>query len=416
MQSLRSALFPRLVTSNFVSKRFHVAYDFNPQSHADVTRTFANSKLSLTLEELLGRLVALESQVGSWNLNKWEIRTPPTLEGVERENFKAQLHLLRKQMIDQADIMAASNGDRNLVASILNMRPEDLDTKTRAWLQEQVARLRWEGKVNEAKDLREAWVRLEQYGSRDFRLLERMCTVYGMSRLNVFNNAFSNYLVTDHTGRVRLQREGTFQPAVEAIVSAYPLIDVCYEFLGFTGGAYHRGLRKYMIQLMKSKHNGNVSMGVGTRVLCTAAEGKEILFEMTPVPGETAQHGTGDFLYMNGASITLVSIANPSRHERQLQLPGRRQLEGIARRASLTLGVPANDVRIRLLYLPPNFMDSASLHRLHRAVGHTAPIDQLVEEGSVPAWAALYEKELDAAELDYMEVAKKYPEDEWVML
>eukprot|EP00656_Telonema_subtile_P028570 TRINITY_DN31087_c0_g1_i1.p1 TRINITY_DN31087_c0_g1~~TRINITY_DN31087_c0_g1_i1.p1 ORF type:complete len:158 (-),score=14.59 TRINITY_DN31087_c0_g1_i1:14-487(-) len=145
--------------------------------------------------------------------------------------------------MDQADIMAASETDKNLVASLLTISPADLETKNRAWLQEQVSRLRWEGKVNEAKDVREAWVRLEQYGSRDFRLLERMCTIYGMSRLNVFNHAFSNYLVAEpHTGKMHLHKEGTFQPAIEAVITAYPLIDVCYEFLGYTGGVYHRCL------------------------------------------------------------------------------------------------------------------------------------------------------------------------------
>eukprot|EP00658_Telonema_sp_P-2_P027177 TRINITY_DN21042_c0_g1_i2.p1 TRINITY_DN21042_c0_g1~~TRINITY_DN21042_c0_g1_i2.p1 ORF type:complete len:239 (+),score=56.89 TRINITY_DN21042_c0_g1_i2:202-918(+) len=238
-----------------------------------------------------------------------------------------------------------------------------------------------------------------------------------MSRLNVFNHAFSNYLVAEpHTGKMHLHKEGTFQPAIEAVITAYPLIDVCYEFLGYTGGVYHRALRKYMIQLIKSKHNGVVSQAPGSRVLCTAAGGKVVLFEMNSVPGESAQHGTGDFLYMNGTDITLVSIANPSRHERALQLPGRRQLEGIARRASLTLGVSASDVRIRMLYLPPSFLDGASLHRLHRVLGHTDSTEDLVQHQMVPAWALLYDKELDAAELDYMEVAKKYAEDEWVML
>ena len=119
---------------------------------------------------------------------------------------------------------------------------------------------------------------------------------------------------------------------------------------------------------------------------------------------------------MNGTDITIVAIADPSRHERSLQLPGRRQLEGIARRASLTLGVAASDVRIRMLYLPPAFMDTSSLHRLHRVLGHTESTEDLVMKQMVPAWALLYDKELDATEMDYMEVAKKYPEDEWVML
>jgi hypothetical protein len=123
-------------------------------------------------------------------------------------------------------------------------------------------------------------------------------------------------------------------------------------------------------------------------------------------------HGVADFVYFSNSDITAISIATPNKWHRDIQLPHRKQLEGIIRRASIVLDVPPESMRIRNLLLPPAYMDRASLQRINR---HVLGMDDSQASAFAP-WLPLYRKELDATAIDYIETSKKFPEEEWVKL
>ena len=405
------------------------SYNERQLSHAELCRRYppvgsvSPSAATFAENSLLPSLEAVEERVATWKLSRWELRVPALATGVQKEHAMQQIFQIRKHMEEQIEIIQNMNADKDVLVRTLGIRStSELVGKDRSWLQSKVDALRWEGRVSESKAARDAWMRLEQYGARDFRLLERICAVYAMARMNTFADAFSNFIVEDQVSKsLMLEVSNPFEEAVSLIVGSLPTIDICYEFLGWNGG-YVGALKRYMRHvLVSSRVSGSAAQslsGVGGRVLYSSAS--EVLFDLSRVDaGDSADeacHSVGDLLFYSEGKASLISVASTNRHDRSLQIPSRRQLEGISRRLCLSLGIAVEDVKVQFVFLPPSALDAASLHRLHRVMGLTDPVGVLAEQGSIPVWASLYDRVLPVSESDYVEIQRKFPEEEWVLL
>lgn len=394
--------------------RFHATYGSKALSHADMRNKFSGHTVS---RDELSLLEEAEMHVSNWRLNKWEFRVPPLLSPAEREKVMLQQDILKSLCLSQADERRHVLHDIQVVASLTGVSPESVRTKTRAWLQEEASKLRWKGEVNKAKELRDAFLRLEVYGSRDHRLLERICCMYGLGMQGTFEEAFSNIIVEDPaTGRLSVNETNPFVELQAYIVSRYPQIDIIHDFLGFNVvSGYRPSLSLFLIHCLAAKNNIANPTSNG-RVLLHVSASKEILFDFGDSKNQIAQddsvYGLPDFMYVRGNDIFLITIAADNHWLRKRQVPHAKQLEGIARRGSFVLGIPFDKVRIRNVLLPPNYVDAASLRRLTE---HVLEMEADAVKKATP-WVALYEKELDSKDIDYCELEKTVNEDEWLTL
>ena len=202
-------------------------------------------------------LEEVERRMRSWRLNKWEFRVPVLLGEAEKERCMQQLDILKAMVLEQSKLQEAVDDDMALVCRELKVTADELRQKTRAWLQEKVSELRWKGEVNTAKAVRDAFVRLEGSGSRDFRFFERLCTVYGLARVGTFDEAFMNYIVEDRSkpSGARLDTENPFPALVQCILSKYPQLEIIYHFLGMNPqGGYRSALWQYVCEALAFKH------------------------------------------------------------------------------------------------------------------------------------------------------------------
>ena len=332
----------------------------------------------------------------------------------------AQLHTIKTLVLEQQRVQISINEDLDAVCKIFGVDANTIRSANRVWLQEKLDLLRWEGQVNAAAEARERFLRLERYGSADFRILERLCCMYGLAKFGTFEEGFQNQIVEDpKTGRPILSSENPFTELMQLVVTNIQALDILYDFLGFnTTEGYRESLGKYVAKNLRNKASGseNSKSPSASRILFQDPSKGEILFDFKNSQAALAQadavQGIVDFVYINGSDVTLIAIATPNVYQRATQLPHRKQMEGIARRASFVLGIPYDDVRIRNLLLPPSYVDNASLERLHRVIGVNRE-----QAAAVAPWLGLYDKELDRnVDIDYAEVAAKAPEEEWVKL
>lgn len=357
----------------------------------------------------------------NWRLNKWEYRVPVLLSKSDKEAAQMQLHKIKTLVLDHAKTQDLIDADMNRICSDLGVDKDALRGKTRAWLQEKIADLRWKGEVSQAKAIRDAFVRLESYGSRDFRYFERLCCVYGMAKLGTFEDAFSNFAVPNGKS-VALDTTSPFHDLMGIVVSKYPSLDIIFDFLGFNDlEGYRRSLGRYMRLGLEHKHHQSKSGGqAASRILFQHNAGgadRELLFDYqdssSSVASADATNAVADYIHIRGQDITLITIVSKNRWLRTRQVAHQKQLEGIGRRASFVLQIPYESVRIRSLMLPPMYLDKSSLHRINKSVLQLTPDDVQ----SYAPWAQLYEKELDVArDADYAEMTRAKPEEEWVML
>ncbi|CAC9515773.1 conserved hypothetical protein [Leishmania infantum JPCM5] len=358
-----------------------------------------------------------ESYIAKWRLNRWEFRVPPLLYPSEREKVMLQHETLKALCLNRAEEHKHVLGDIQIVAAITGISPESVREKNRAWLQEEASKLRWKGEVNKAKELRDAFLRLEVYGSRDHRLLERLCCIYGMGMQGTFDEAFSNIIVQDpSTGKLYVDEANPFAELQAYILSRYPQIDLIHDFLGLNVvSGYRPSLGRFLIHCLSKKNSISNPVSNG-RVLLYVSASKETLFDYgdskNQITHDDSIYGLPDFMYVRGSDIFLITISADNHWLRKRQVPHNKQLEGIARRCSFVLGIPLDKVRIRNLLLPPNYVDSSSLRRLTETVLDMSPAS--VKE-AVP-WISLYEKELDAQDVDYCELEKTVNEEEWLTL
>lgn len=411
--SLRCLRGAQLVRS-LNALRFHAAYGAKTLSHQDMVRKFAGLKVN---KDELQLLEETEKYVSNWRLNKWEFRVPPLLSPAEREKVLLQQDILKSLCLNQAEERRHVLRDIEVISALAGIPPESVREKTRAWLQEEASKLRWKGEVNKAKELRDAFLRLEVYGARDHRLLERLCCMYGLGMQGTFEEAFGNLIVQDPTtGKFSVEESNPFVELQAYIVSRYPQIDIIHDFLGFNVvSGYRPSLSRFLVQCLATKHDlaNPVSNG---RVLLHVSASKEVLFDFGDSKNQIAQddsvYGLPDFMYVRGGDIFLITIAADNHWLRKRQVPHTKQLEGIARRGSFVLGIPFEKARIRNVLLPPNYVDAASLRRLTENVLEMSP--ESIKK-SAP-WASLYEKELDAKDVDYCELEKTVNEEEWLTL
>ncbi|KAG5472543.1 hypothetical protein LSCM1_03946 [Leishmania martiniquensis] len=394
--------------------RWHATYGARALNHKDMLLKYGNLSAS---KDVLTLLEQTESYIAKWRLNKWEFRVPPLLSPAEREKVLLQQETLKSLCLNQAEERKHVLSDIETVASITSVPPESVREKNRAWLQEEASKLRWRGEVNKAKELRDAFLRLEVYGSRDHRLLERLCCIYSMGLQGTFDEAFSNIIVQDpSTGKLSVDETNPFVELLAYIVSRYEQIDVIHDFLGFNiVSGYRSSLSRFLIHCLSTKNSTANPVSNG-RVLLHVSASKETLFDFgdnkSHIAHDDSVYGLPDFMYVRGSDIFLITIAADNHWLRKRQVPHTKQLEGIARRGSFVLGIPFDKVRIRNLLLPPNYVDLSSLRRLLETI---LEMSQSSVKEAAP-WISLYEKELDTQDVDYCELEKTVNEEEWLML
>ncbi|ORC90735.1 uncharacterized protein TM35_000071590 [Trypanosoma theileri] len=381
-------------------------------SHKELFSLYHSGNKSSNELELLEQV---EERISKWKLNKWEMRVPPLLPAHEKEVMRRQQELLKSSFFHWGKCRDALNADIEIVSSLTGISKEDVRGKNRSWMQEEAAKLRWMGEVNKATRLRDAFMRLEIYGSRDHMLLERLCCIYGLALQGTFESAFSNYIMEDPlTKKIFVDESNPFRDLISHIIKTYPQIDIIYDFLGFniTEG-YRSSLRRYLESLLlktdqETKSKGRLAFGNGKKL--------EFLFDFCDsrkslVSGECVQ-GMPDFLYVNGTDITLIIIASENTWLRNRQLPHRKQMEGIARRASFVTGIPFSEVRIRNLLLPPAYLDKNSILRINEVLFGLSK----EEEQKLVPWLMVYDKELDSKDVDFCALVKSTNEEEWLTL
>ena len=573
------------------------------------------------LAAVVPKLSLVEDRMISWKMQNWDFRVPALLNTQEKESAIRQLRALQQRARELLTQRYAAKQQMVAVMALTGVSSEEeLNGKTRGWVLEQVAAMRWRGEIDKAARLRDAWVALEKQGSQQHALFDRLCCVYGLGMLGTFDHAFANTIrevdvaaarasaavstaktvATDKKAKKGQQQQTTspavlsgpaangggqrclmldssnpFKELLAHVVAYLPTIHVLYDFTGFGyvhsdavgslaasnhGRGYRSSLEEYAIASLaqqalatlrqsaatatkggatpRSKGTGAPAAGDGeildaaawTRTVGRCAASAALPASVTsllvrhddsgggagvsassPPHGRVLFHATFstdtqwpllaegdaaaaatpprppwtvvlyamppsagpfdpcpiDLVFVNGHDLTLITIASPNRYRRRSQLPYRRQLKGIARRAAMLFGLPPDDVRVRTLMLPPTFMDRVHLEMLTLALrvgpsardgddatplykpvvgddsGGTAgqpPAAQGAAESAdgaapsveaaaraarlldvlVPAscrvWFDLYDKQLAPQDSNFAEQQRKSNEEEWVKL
>lgn len=397
------------------SVRMHSSYGTSILDHADLAARveFYPRK---TGSSVLSLLEKTENTIAKWKLNKWEFRIPPLLSSYDKEKWTLQLNILKAFFIERGKILENIKWDKKVVSSLGEIPSGEVLSKNRIWVQEKVSQLRWNGEVDKAKMLRDSFSRLEIFGARDHRILERLCAVYGLGLMNTFEDAFDNCIIEDEITKTRsVVKDNFFRELLKVLVIEYPYISLLYDFLGFNATAgYRTSLGLLLKKGAELKHNlHNHQNG---RMLINDPRKKVILFDVMEskslIAADDSIYGLPDFLYICGSNFFLITIASDNFWLRNRQLPHTKQMEGIGRRGSFVLGIPFCDVRIKNVLLPPNYLDKASLSRLLENVLELSTDKSLL----IFPWVNLYEKELDESDLDFCEMVKRNAHEEWVTL
>lgn len=393
--------------------RSHASYGVTPLSHVNMKERFTvvdNATSELELLELA------EQRISTWKLNKWQFRIPPLLSLDKRETLLLQRDILKGLCLDRARQLDSIGHDLELVATLANISPDTVRDKNRSWLQEEMGKLRWRGEVNKAKELRDAFLRLEVCGSRDYQLLQRLCCIYGLGMLGTFEEAFSDTIVVDSVSKkLSVDERNPFIDLLSRIVSNYPHIDIIYDFLGFNPSAGYRDSLGHFLSEILSHRCDKKSTPSG-RVLFSNQTTKEVLFDVgdssKSITSNDSVYGLPDFLYSRGSDLFLITIASSNHWLRNRQIPHAKQLEGIGRRWSFVLGAPFDSVRIKNVLLPPQYLDKNSLNRILDIVLEISP----EEQRKFAPWLSVYDKELDERDVDFAELTKTVNEEEWLTL
>ncbi|CCW68167.1 unnamed protein product [Phytomonas sp. Hart1] len=403
----------RIVCQN--NTRFHSTYGITPLTHKQMQVRFGNPNKEIRDQQTLLKLTEL--QMSKWRLNKWNFRVPLLIDGEQKRQLFLQLDILKSLCIEQMKQNEAVENDIKLVSSLTGISPNLVQQKNRAWLHEEAAKLRWMGELNKAKDLRDAFLRLEVYGSSDHRLLERLCCVYGLGMLGTFEKAFSNLITEKNaTGELYVDEGNPFTELLQYIMTRFPHFDIIYDFLGFNPvSGYRASLSRFLTSLFQAKYINEKNMTSG-RILFHNPHRKEILFDYgdskNTIGFNDSIFGLPDFLYIKNMDFYLIIIASNNHWLRNRQVPHRKQLEGIARRGSFVFGIPIDKVRIKNLLLPPYYLDNASLLRL---VDIILDLSKEKQKELIP-WLSLYDKKLDPKDIDYCELSTTVNEEEWLTL
>ena len=412
-------------------------------------------------------------------------------EQEEREPWLEQLDMLRESWAAHTARRERSLDDVKLLNQSLGLFPakgrEEFSQMGREEIQEKLTELRWNGEVDMARQVKAAWTRLEASGADDAFLLDRLCCLYGLIRMNSFNEAFRNVIRREESsGEVIWDRSNPFRSAAEFLLTNLPEMDIYYAFLGYepksgeTGGGYARALARYLRLNLRSKYNTTLRKGVadgagnesgnGSEVTNTSESRPFTLFSVdidsptdgilfqnarevlyaTPSPSTryspsltrflhivqkdteagsaSLPNGSPDFSvsstsplppppkYLPEASrdlqflATLVLIASPNPYERQVQIPQLREREGIARRVSHLMGCSPENVHLRVLFLPPRYLDKTSLDQIHEMIGGRIFAPEFQQ------FQGQYDRELEDTDVDYREQRRALPQEDWICL
>ena len=407
------------VTLFQAQKRYVATYGRLLLSHEDVLSKYQNEKVRCTTfaqftSAVVPKLEDLEDHIGRWRLNKWLFRVPATLTSqAEKDDLMAQLSMLKEKWTEFVRRRESVRADVAVVTHSLGLSAATRDifaVTSRDQIQGHITALRWNGSVDQARQVRAAWERLEKAGASDGYLLERMCCVYGLMRNNCFNGAFANIIKRDGpSGKVTFDSSDALRIAGEVILTNVPSMDLYFAFLGYNPRGYNGALAQYMALNLHAKHNKAYDRRVGR-----GGQGNIVLFE-----------STSEFLYQaantqrllhvvsggEGATLlaTLVIVASPNRYEREGQIPKQKELDGISRRLGFVVGVIPDNVRVRVLFLPPNYVDEVSLSRLHETMGGL-----YAEEFT--NFTGQYHRELSKEDKDFEHQRNTLPQEEWSAL
>lgn len=387
------------------------------------------------VDKLLPPLERVETVMGAWKLNRWEHRVPLVMHSeAEKELARRQLHELKRVVLSQRGAREAKRRDVEFLCGALEVKPAELAAKDRKWINEKISKMRWKGEVAAAREVREAWRRLEESALSENNILLRLCCVYGLGRMGTFEAAFSNMILpadgataanpslrssaSSSNEVARLDISDPFREVLSLIAAYIPSIDILHDFLGMnTLQGYTPSLATYMLSLLRGRDalvasatekGGAASFDLGkftrevradvqraaagkaSRILYQNAARGEYLFatstNSTPLSTTnpfllSAQPAPiADFVHIVGGDITLLAVAADNHYKREVQLANDKQLEGIARRAVFVLSgskesaITFDNVRVRSFMLPPKKIDLASLQRLDRVLRLSEPL------------------------------------------
>lgn len=364
-------------------------------------------------------LESIEDRLAQWKRQKWEFRTPALLSPDEKAAVTALLRRLqsttesytakRRQMLADTQLVHQLTGGATPLA--------ELPYQPRAWLQKHVSNLRMQGRAEEAKTLRDAWLRMEVLGGPDYDFLERLVLVYGLGKMGTFDRTFTNTIrltpeaeknaatvdVHSEAGLITLDRSDPLEALISMTLANVPDIHILYDFLGWNEGlpytrqndvvnsfnsSYTTSLGEYMSRCLKYKfpegvvasnnNNSNRSNNNNSNLLFSDNKNKIYLLRTDEnIASSQAQTGVNispTFSLWQGPNLTIITKASQNKYLRQYQLPNKRQIEGMCRRTAFVFGYSMDDVRARTLLLPPNQIDRRSLLRIHAALDPSSSI------------------------------------------
>ena len=443
------------------------SYDVLPLSHSEVIEKYYHQEAKCETfrdfsVKICPNLEILENHMLRWRKGKWSFRVSHLVtEPEDKQALLEQIDILREKWKTIAIERQHAKKDREFVkAQVSGIDVHDLSSEeSQKALQDHVMTLRWEGKVDEAREIRDAWRRMIENGPKeDSFLLDRLCCLYGIIKNNAFCNAFTNTIERDPgSSQIVLNKKDLYGETARLLISNVPVMDVFYAFLGFQprsnmneGAGYGHAIGKYLVMNLFQKYEAerlpdapeSLPPNVRRASLGSTTDEKEkVIFDSTAeglfysnLNGQEQWPNSNTPKYLHFRRInqrdpdsheenkrfaypvanpkdiyiaTLILIASQNPHERRVQLPERKEKDGIARRLSFVLGVPVDNVRLRVLFLPPEHLDGVSVDRLVEVLGRQVSVEEF------RYFHGQYAKELDSGEVDYAEQRKKLPQEEW---
>jgi hypothetical protein len=465
------SLLTNTSTKIFNSKRFFQAqYGLTLRSHSEMYEKYVSAKPTTATTKrfddgeqfakaALPLLESIEDRLALWKRHKWEFRVPALLSPEEKAAITALLRRLqtttetytakRRQMLADTQLVHQLTGGSTPLG--------ELALKPRSWLQKHVSNLRTQGRAEEAKALREAWIRMELLGGPDYDLLERLVLVYGLGKMGTFDRTFTNTIrlknqqqqqqqdsssvdVHAQSGLITLDQSDPLAELIALTLTNVPDIHILYDFLGWNEGlpytrqndvvnsfnsSYTTSLGEYMSRCLKHKfpegavlnqrknnnfisnnnNNNNSSSSSSSSSQLLFSDNKNKIYLMRTdenIAASQAQTGVNispTFSLWQGPNLTIITKAAHNKYLRQYQLPNRRQLEGMCRRSAFVFGHKMDDVRARTLLLPPNQIDRRSLLRIHAALDPSMSIATPKNEFKNSASASAVERAAQSEEI-----------------
>ena len=402
----------------------------------------------------------MEKYILRWRKGKWAFRVSNLITGAaEKELLLEQLDLLQEKWKSLAVHRKRTKGNLEIVAKALHLAESSsyrdvLSKESQISLEKHIASLRWEGRVDEAKLVRDAWRQIQSECEKEHgNLLERLCCLYGLIKNNAFCSAFTNIIERDEsTGKIVLNKSNIYEETAKLLVSNIPFMDIFYAFLGYQprsianeGGGYGEAIGKYLAINLACKYENQAGVyqkfpeppgrSMANESVLFDAPAETLFYSNlngdnhwpnsntprylhfrkvndTSTNGDSVQQSTTGEAYPKANAsdtyiATLILIASENPHERRVQIPEKKERDGIARRLAFVVGVPPDNVGLRVLFLPPAYLDGLSAERFVEV------LDGKVWAPEFQCFHGYYARELEGADIDFAEQRKKLPQEDW---